>query len=60
MKLPKEYRRYIGNYAACSSKHGRKLLQKFGYGPETEIVKEVVEEVKPPKKKATRKKKSTQ
>ena len=43
MKLPKEYRRYIGNYAACSSKHGRKLLQKFGYGPETEIVKEVVE-----------------
>ena len=23
------------------------MLRKFGYGPETEVVKEVVEEVKP-------------
>ena len=59
MKLLKKYRQYIGRYHECRSAYGRKCLRKCGFGPETEVVKEVVEEVKPPKKKATRKKKST-
>ena len=59
MKLPKEYKKYIGNYSACKNAYGKKMLRKFGFGPETEVAKEVVEEVKPPKKKATRKKKTT-
>ena len=58
MKLPKEYKKFIGNYSKCSSAYGRKMLRKFGYGPETEVVKEVVEEVKPKAKKKTSKKKS--
>ena len=58
MRLPKEYRKFIGNYSKCSSAYGRKMLRKFGYGPETEVVKEVVEEVKPKAKKKTSKKKS--
>ena len=51
MKLPREYKRFIGNYAACRNAYGRKMLRKFGFGPETEIVKEVVETVKPKKTK---------
>ena len=58
MKLPKEYRKFIGNYAACKNAYGRKMLRKFGFGPETEVVKEVVEEVKPKKKATTRKRKT--
>ena len=50
MKLPREYRKYIGNYAKAPA-YGRKMLRKFGFGPETEIVKEVVETVKPKKTK---------
>ena len=46
MRLPKEYRKFIGKYAACRNPYGRKMLRKFGFGPETEVVKEVVEEVK--------------
>ena len=33
MKLPKEYKKFIGNYSKCSSAYGRKMLRKFGYGP---------------------------
>jgi hypothetical protein len=51
MKLPREYKKFIGNYAACRNAYGRKMLRKFGFGPETEIVKEVVETVKPKKTK---------
>ena len=58
MRLPKEYKKFIGNYSKCSSAYGRKMLRKFGYGPETEVVKKVVEEVKPKAKKKTSKKKS--
>ena len=57
MKLPSEYKKFIGNYDACKSGYGRRMLRKFGFGPATEVVKEVVEEVKPKKKKTTRKKK---
>ena len=57
MKLPKEYRKYIGKYGQCNSAYGKKMLRKFGFGPETEVVKEVVEEVKP--KKTTKRKKKT-
>ena len=63
MKLPREYKKYIGNYDACKSAYGKKMLRKFGFGPETEVVKEVVEqvveEVKPKKKKTTTRKKKT-
>ena len=66
MRLPKEYKRFIGNYSACNSAYGKKMLRKFGYGPETEVVKEVVEEVieevkpkaKPKAKRKTSKKKT--
>ena len=66
MKLPKEYRRFIGKYSACNSSYGKKMLRKFGYGPETEVVKKVVEEVieevkpkaKPKAKRKTSKKKT--
>ena len=55
MRLPKEYRKFIGNYDACNSGYGRRMLRKFGYGPVAEaVVENVVEEVKPKK---TRKKK---
>ena len=57
MKLPKEYKKFIGNYSKCSSAYGRKMLRKFGYGPEA-VVEKVVEEVKPKAKKKTSKKKS--
>ena len=50
MKLQKEYKKYIGNFDACSSAYGRKMLRKFGYGPD------IVEEVKPKKKKTSKKK----
>ena len=56
MRLPKEYRKFIGKYAACRNPYGRKMLRKFGFGPETEVVKEVVEEVKPKKTTKTKKK----
>jgi len=55
MRLPKEYRKFIGNYDACNSGYGRRMLRKFGYGPVVEtVVEKVVEEAKPKK---TRKKK---
>ena len=57
MRLPKEYKKFIGNYSKCSSAYGRKMLRKFGYGPEA-VVEKVVEEVKPKAKKKTSKKKS--
>ena len=59
MKLLKKYRQYIGRYHECRSAYGRKCLRKCGFGPETEVVKEVVETVAAPKKRTTRKKKST-
>ena len=57
MRLPKEYKKFIGNYSKCKSAYGRKMLRKFGYGPEA-VVEKVVEEVKPKAKKKTSKKKS--
>ena len=67
MALPREYKKFIGNYDACKSGYGRRMLRKFGFGPETEVVKEVVEDVvekvvqtpKPKKKKTTTRKKKT-
>ena len=59
MKLLKKYRKYIGKYDECRSAFGRKCLRKCGFGPETEGVKKVVETVATPKRKATRKKKTT-
>ena len=59
MKLLKKYRQYIGRYHECRSAYGKKCLRKCGFGPETEVVKEVVETVAAPKKRTTRKKKST-
>ena len=56
MRLPREYRKFIGNYNACKNAYGRKMLRKFGFGPETEVVKEVVEEVKAKKTTKTKKK----
>ena len=56
MKLPSEYKKFIGNYDACKSSYGKKMLRKFGFGPETEVVKEVVEEVKAKKTTKTKKK----
>ena len=53
MKLPREYRKYIGNYAKAPA-YGRKMLRKFGFGPETEVAEEVT-----PKKTTKTKKKST-
>ena len=40
MKLPREYRKFIGNYDACKSAYGKKMLRKFGFGPETAEVVE--------------------
>ena len=57
MKLPKEYRRFIGKYSACNSSYGKKMLRKFGYGPETEVQK-VVEEVKAESKPKAKKKRT--
>ena len=57
MRLPKEYKKFIGNYSKCSSAYGRKMLRKFGYGPEA-VFEKVVEPVKPKAKKKTSKKKS--
>ena len=57
MRLPREYRKFIGNYDACKNAYGRKMLRKFGYGPKTEIVQEeIVKEVKPKKTRKTKKK----
>ena len=53
MKLPREYKRFIGNYAACRNAYGRKMLRKFGFGPETEAVAEVKPK-KYPKRKTTK------
>ena len=39
MALPKEYRKFIGKYDACKNAYGRKMLRKFGFGPETEETK---------------------
>jgi hypothetical protein len=58
MKLPREYRKFIGRYSACTNAYGRKMLRKFGYGPETEVVKEVVEEVKTESKPKAKKKRT--
>ena len=57
MALPREYRKFIGNYSGCKNAYGRRMLRKFGFGPETEVVKEVIEEIKP--KKTTKRKKKT-
>ena len=58
MALPREYRKFIGKYGECKSGYGRRMLRKFGFGPETEDLKEeVVEKVKP--KKTTKRKKKT-
>ena len=51
MKLLKKYRQYIGRYHECRSAFGRKCLRKCGFGPETEVINEVVETVKPKKTK---------
>ena len=50
MKLPKEYKKFTvpGGYEKCTSRYGRKLLRKFGFGPAA-----VVE--KAPKKKTKKK-----
>ena len=57
MALPREYRKFIGNYDACKNSYGRKMLRKFGYGPKIEVVEEkIVEEVKPKKTRKTKKK----
>ena len=57
MRLPREYRKFIGKYDACKNAYGRKMLRKFGYGPKTEIVQEeIVKEVKPKKTRKTKKK----
>ena len=58
MKMPREYRKFIGKYSACTNAYGRKMLRKFGYGPETEVVKEVVEEVKTESKPKAKKKRT--
>ena len=57
MKLPREYRKFIGRYSACTNSYGRKMLRKFGYGPETEVEK-VVEEVKAETKPKAKKKRT--
>lgn len=57
MKLPREYRKFIGRYSACTNSYGRKMLRKFGYGPETEVQK-VVEEVKAESKPKAKKKRT--
>lgn len=53
MALPSEYRKFIGRFHECQSPYGKKMLIKYGFGPETE---NVVEEVKPKKTKKTKKK----
>ena len=60
MKLPKEYKKFAvpGGYEKCSSAYGRKMLRKFGFGPDYGKVVETPTPA-PQKKKATRKKKST-
>ena len=57
MRLPKEYRKYAvpGGYGKCSSGYGRKMLKKFGFGPELKVV----EEVKSVKKSVSKKKPKT-
>ena len=57
MKLPKEYRKFAvpGGYELCGSKYGKKMLRKFGFGPELKVV----EEVKSVKKSVSKKKTKT-
>ena len=54
MALPSEYKKFIGRFNECQSPHGKRMLIKYGFGPETE---NVVEETKP--KKTTKRKKKT-
>jgi hypothetical protein len=64
MKLPKEYKKYAvpGGYDKCTSTYGKKMLAKFGFGPEYGKVVETPTQTPAPapkKKTTTRKKKST-
>ena len=63
MKLPKEYKKFAvpGGYDKCTSTYGKKMLAKFGFGPDYGKVVETPAPASAPKKKkkATRKKKST-
>ena len=63
MKLPKEYEKFAvpGGYDKCNSTYGKKMLAKFGFGPDYGKVVETPAPAPAPKKKkkATRKKKST-
>ena len=54
MRLPREYRKYAvpGGYEKCSTKYGRKMLRKFGFGPVAEVAPAT------PKKKKVAKKKT--
>ena len=58
MALPSEYKKFIGRFNECQSPHGKRMLIKYGFGPETE---NVVEETKPKKtkKKPPKTKKNT-
>ncbi len=51
MKLPKEYKKFTvpGGYEKCTSRYGRKVLRKFGFGPAAVVKKEA------PKKKTKKK-----
>ena len=62
MKLPKEYKKFAvpGGYEKCTSTYGKKMLAKFGFGPDYgKVVETPAPAPAPKKKKATRKKKST-
>jgi len=62
MKLPKEYKKFAvpGGYDKCASTYGKKMLAKFGFGPDYgKVVETPAPAPAPKKKKATRKKKST-
>lgn len=62
MKLPKEYEKFAvpGGYDKCTSTYGKKMLVKFGFGPDYgKVVETPAPAPAPKKKKATRKKKST-
>ena len=54
MKLPKEYLKYAvpGGYAKCKNRYGRKMLRKFGFGPE--LVEEKPVAAKPKVKKVAK------
>ena len=40
MKLPKEYRKYIGHYSRVSNKYARRMLRKFGHATTEEVTTE--------------------